>query len=414
MGNTSHSNFKVLEHTKFEKTFYHICEYALSNILYDSTNYKYSLQDSMNRLKDVNIEGKKVMLFNDDTKKVYSIDYDFFIRLLTIYSKHNDKINFESIMYSKFNTDNCFQKLKIKDNFIIYNEDKITFNNKLIPSLELDEFKTFAKSFLNTYKNCSYGLIKVCMNHNKHLDSFILLENNDNKLTLTYKNNFINKDKNISINSINYLHQVLSIVNNKYKIFEDINLRIIDDCDITNVSTSLCYMNNLFWIYTIVFIVSKFQEEKIHLPSSDVWMKYYNNFFEGIDTHDYYNIVVYFMAYLMCKNQKKYNLAREIASKEFFTFCDNNMTDDDKKYYEMTYSSAPFDTEKYYEHILCLKETTFTYRSNKKKFLDVCRFNYECESECCMFDDFYNTEDNYNGNVCVSKNECNANYYESI
>jgi hypothetical protein len=188
--------------------------------------------------------------------------------------------------------------------------------------------------------------------------------------------------------------------------FESIELVILDDCEISHVSSSMCYMYNLFWIYSMLFITSKLTEKNIYVPSSEVWIEYYNNFFDNIDSNDYYNLIVYFTACLICKNQK--NLSSDIASAEFFKFCMANMTDKDKNYFEINYSKAPFDTRKYYDHVVCMKTTGFSYSSDKKKFLDVCRFNYECESDCCLYDDYYDS------NICVTNQECNSNYYDSI
>jgi hypothetical protein len=382
------SNTIVLSNTDFKKTFYQTCEHLVSNIMFSSKKTFHTLDQSIDKLRGLELVFKKVMIFNDKEKKSYSISYDMFIRLVIMYSQLHNKFNMEKVLFDKINSgSSCFRNMRIKNNMVIYDNNKVDYNNKQIPSIEQPEFKNFSKSFLYNYKICNYGLIKVCINNNKHHDSFILCENNNNKLSLTYYNTFIDQDKDLAFETINYMHETLKLSNNKLKIFEDISLSVRDECKTTQVSSSLCVITKLFWLYSVGFIVNTFTEKHIYMPHSSIWLKYLDNYMESFNSQDYFDIIIYFMGYLFCSYQNDYNLSKELAGDDFASFVEGNMTSGEKELYKTVYVEAPFEKQKYYEHILCLKDAEFRYdtkKTNGKKLFDICNMNYdleECDSE---------------------------------
>ncbi len=402
MGNTINCKETiVLSDEEFKNKIYNTCKQIVSSIVYDNPTKYYTLEESLKKLRGAELDSKKVLIFHDDLKKLYSINYDLFIRILISYSQYYGKFNFDDVLYSRLNNaTSCFQKLKIHDNHTI------EYNKKKIPSFETAEFEDFAKSFLTNYKTCNYGIVKVCIKSNKHHDSFILIENQNNNLTMTYYNTFIEDDKDTALENINYFYDTIKVANNKLKIFSSIKLSTKDNSEITEISSSLCVVMKLFWLYCVSFVATSFAKEKIHLSRSEKWVKYVEFFFKNLKERDYYNLLMYFTGYLLCKYQNNYDLSRELSGKEFASFVHKSILEEERELYDIKYTEAPFDKKKYYSHILCLKDTQFIYKTNKKKLFDVCNMNYECDSECCI------SNNGYDGGMCSVNQECNPDYYE--
>ena len=400
-GSVCIANTIVLSDEEFKNKIYNTCKHIISSIVYDNTTKYYTLEESLKKLRGAELDTKKVLVFNDDLKKLYSINYDLFIRILISYSQYYNRFNFEDVLYSHINNaTSCFQKLKIHD------KHTIEYNKKKIPSFETAEFEAFAKTFLTNYKTCNYGIVKVSIKNNKHHDSFILIENENNNLSMTYYNTFIQEDKDTALENINYLYDTLKVANNKLKIFSSIKLSTKDNSEITEISSSLCVVIKLFWLYSVSFVATTFAKEKIHLSKSENWVKYVEFFFKNLKERDYYNLLMYFTGYLLCKYQNNYDLARDLSGKEFASFVHESIPEEERELYDIKYTEAPFDKKKYYAHILCLKDTQFVYKTNKKKLFDVCNMNYECDSECCI------SNGEYNGGICSVNQECNPDYYE--
>jgi len=381
---TCTSNTIVLSDKEFKKVFYQSCDKLISNIMFASRNKFHTIEESIDKLKGLDLVFKKVMIFNENNKKAYSLNYETFIRMLIMYSQHHNKFNMESVIFDKLNTSSsCFRNMKIKNNMVIYDNNKIEYNNTQIPSIEQPEFKKFARSFLVNYKYCNYGIIKVCVHTNKHHDSFILCENRDGTLSLTYYNTFIDEDRDLAFDTINYIYETLKLSNSKLNIFNNISLSVKDECRTAEISPTLCVITKLFWLYAVGFIVNHLTEKRIHIPSSELWLKYFDNYMSKFDSQDYFDLIIYFMGYLFCAHQDNYNLSREIAGEKFAFFVELNLTEEEKELYYTEYVEAPFVKEKYYSHILCLKDTEFRYKSkNGKKLFDICNMDYdlgECE-----------------------------------